>query len=188
MPRIPEITVKEALPEDQHPIFDAIAASRGRVGYPFSLLLNSPEVAGRVAHLGTYLRFESTLAPTDRELAIITAAREFDCAFEWAAHVRAARTAGVREEAIAAVDNDGSLAALTAEEALIVEYGRQLFRRHRIAEDTFQAAKARFGDQGVTDLTALMGYYGLLACALNAFEVQPAPEAPELSSIRHFRE
>jgi len=69
-----------------------------------------------------------------------------------------------------------------------VEYGRQLFRRHRIAEDTFQAAKARFGDQGVTDLTALMGYYGLLACALNAFEVQPAPEAPELSSIRHLRE
>ena len=188
MPRIPEITTKDALPEDKYPIFDAIAASRGRVGYPFSLLLNSPEVAGRVAHLGTYLRFESTLSPTDRELAIITAAREFDCAFEWAAHVRAARGAGVREEAIAAVDNDGGLVALTTEEALIVEYGRQLFRRHRIAEDTFQAAKARFGDQGVTELTALMGYYGLLACALNAFEVQPAPEAPQLSSIRHLRE
>ena len=188
MPRIPEITAKEALPEDKHPIFDAIAASRGRVGYPFSLLLNSPEVAGRVAHLGTYLRFESTLAPTDRELAIITAAREFDCAFEWGAHVRAARNAGVREEAIAVVDNDASLAALTSEEALIVEYGRQLFRRHRVTDVTFQAARAHFGDQGVTELTALMGYYGLLACALNAFEVQPAPEAPQLSSIRHLRE
>jgi hypothetical protein len=47
--------------------------------------------------------------------------------------------------------------ALTAEEALIVEYGRQLFRRHRVTDDTFQAARARFGDQGVTELTALMG-------------------------------
>ena len=180
MPRVPEITSKDALPEEKHPIFDAIAESRGRVGYPFSLLFNSPEVAGRVAHLGTYLRFESTLAPTDRELAIITAARESDCAFEWSAHVRAARTVGVREEAIAVVTNDGGLEALTAEEAMIVRYGRELLRQHRVSESTFEAARARLGDQGIIELTALMGYYTLLACALNAFAV-PAPESgPQL--------
>ena len=42
------------------------------------------------------------------------------------------------------------------------------------------AAKAIFGEQGVTELTATMGYYGMLACALNAFEVEPAPDAPSL--------
>jgi 4-carboxymuconolactone decarboxylase len=180
MPRLPEITVKDALPDDKHPIFDAIAASRGRVGYPFSLLLNSPEVAGRVAHLGTYLRFESALPAPDRELAIITAAREFDCAFEWSAHVRGAERAGVRQEAISAVANDGDLDALTADEALVVRYGRELFRKHRVSDETFESARARFGDQGITELTGLMGYYALLACCLNAFEVQPGPDAVPL--------
>jgi 4-carboxymuconolactone decarboxylase len=37
-----------------------------------------------------------------------------------------------------------------------------------------------FGEKGVTELTATMGYYGMLACALNAFEVEPAPDAPRL--------
>jgi 4-carboxymuconolactone decarboxylase len=177
MPRLPEITQKDALPADKHHIFDAIAESRGRVGYPFSLMLHSPEVAGRVAHLGTYLRFESVLPAPDRELAIITAAREFDCAFEFSAHARGAERAGVREVAIQTVANDGDLDALSPEETVVVRYGRELFRQHRISQETFDAARARFGDQGVTELTALMGYYALLACGLNAFEVQPGPDA-----------
>lgn len=180
MPRLPEITEKDALSEDKRPIFDAIAESRGRVGYPFSLLLNSPEVAGRVAHLGTYLRFESTLPAPDRELAIITAAREFDCAFEFSAHARGAQRAGVREEAVQTVASDGSLDALSPEEAVVVRYGRELFRQHRVSQGTFDEARARFGGQGITELTALMGYYALLACSLNAFEVQPGPDAVPL--------
>jgi 4-carboxymuconolactone decarboxylase len=180
MPRLPEITERDALPPEKQPIFDAIAESRGRVGYPFSLLLNSPEVAGRVAHLGTYLRFESTLPAPDRELAIITAAREFDCAFEFSAHARGAQRAGVRDEAIQTVANDGDLEALTPDEAIVVQYGRELFRQHRVSQPTFDQARARFGDQGVTELTSVMGYYALLACSLNAFEVQPGPDAMPL--------
>ena len=69
---------------------------------------------------------------------------------------------------------------LTPDEALIVRYGRELFRDHRISDETFVAARQRFGDQGITELTATMGYYGMLACALNAFEVEPAPGTPRL--------
>lgn len=78
------------------------------------------------------------------------------------------------------VANRGSLDSLTEDEALIVSYGRELFRDHRISDATFDAAKAKFGDQGVTELTATMGYYGMLACALNAFQVEPPPDAPKL--------
>ena len=86
MARIRQITAKDEVPADKHDIFDSIATSRGRVSGPFSVLLNSPEVAGRAAHLGAYIRFESTLSPADRELAIITTSREFDCGYEWSAH------------------------------------------------------------------------------------------------------
>ena len=180
MPRITQITDRSQVDADNHHIFDAIATSRGRVSGPFSVLLNSPEVAGRAAHLGAYIRFESTLTPSQRELAIITTAREFDCAFEWAAHATLARDAGVREEAIETIANGDDLGELTDDEALIVGYGREILRNHRVSDDTFAAAKAKFGEQGITELTATFGYYGMLACALNAFEVQPSPDLPQL--------
>ena len=74
----------------------------------------------------------------------------------------------------------GPLDALTDDEAVIVSYARELFRSKRVSDATFEAAKARLGDQGVTELTATMGYYGMLACALNAFQVEPAAGAPRL--------
>lgn len=180
MARITQITERNQVDADKQHIFDGIASSRGRVSGPFSVLLNSPEIAGRAAHLGSYIRFESTLTPAQRELAIITTAREFDCAYEWAAHATLARGAGVRESAIESIANGGDLGELTDDEALIVGYGREILREHRVSEGTFTAAKAQFGEQGVTELTATFGYYSMLACALNAFEVQPSSDMPQL--------
>ena len=180
MSRIRQITSKEEVSPENHDIFDAIAASRGRISGPFSVLLNSPQVAGRAAHLGSYLRFESTLSDADRELAIITTSREMDCDYEWSAHAVLAKQAGVSEEAIQVVAERKGLDSLTDNEALIVRYGRELLKGNRVSSATFEAAKARFGDQGVTELTATMGYYGMLACALNAFEVEPPADALRL--------
>ena len=180
MPRLPEITDRDQLPEEARHNYDLITARRGRVSGPFAVLLNSPEVAGRLGHLGTYVRFESALSGVDRELAIIATAREFDCPYEWAAHVRLARQEGVREEAIQAVANRNPLDGLPDDEALIVRYCREMFREHRVSDSTFRAAQTRYGDRGVTDLTATMGYYGQIACVLNAFEITPAADAPQL--------
>lgn len=180
MPRVPEITSKDALPADKHAVFDAIAESRGRVGFPFSLLLNSPEAAGRVAHLGTFLRFESTLPAVERELAILTAAREADCEFEWAGHARLGLREGVRQEAIDIIANRRGLEGLTEQEALVIRYGRDLLRDNRVSDGLFKAAQARFDDQGIVELTVLYGYYRMIACALNAFEVKAPEGSPVL--------
>lgn len=180
MARIPQITSKEGIAPAQHHIFDAIAASRGRVGGPFSILLHSPDTAERTAHLGAYLRYESTLPKVSRELAIITTAREFDCDYEWSAHATIARQSGVSEATINAVANRGDVDALPADDALIIRFGRELHRNRQVSDDTFKAARNRFGAQGVVELTATMGYYALLAYTLNTFEVQPPPDTPRL--------
>jgi 4-carboxymuconolactone decarboxylase len=180
MTRIAEITARAQVSPDAAHIFDAIIASRGGILGPYPMLLHSPELAGRTAHLGSYVRFESTLSAVDRELAVITACREFDCDFAWSAHATMAREAGVREHAIEVVANRASLDSLTRDEAAIVAYGRELLRDKRVSEATFDAARARLGDQGVLELTATIGYYGMLACVLNAFEVTPPPDTPRL--------
>jgi 4-carboxymuconolactone decarboxylase len=172
MPRIPAVT-REDLPPDKRSIYDVIGESRGRVSGPFPVLLNSPEVASRIASLGHYIRYESTLKPMIRELAILTVAREFDCQYAWTSHDALARQAGVRDEAMTALRDRKAPQGLTEEEADIVRYGQELVRNRRVSDATFQAVLKRLGEQGITELTATMGYYTMLGFALNAFDVQP---------------
>ena len=184
MPRVDPITDREALNAEGREAYDAVVERRGgRVAGPFGVMLHSPQVAARSARLGDYLRFDCVLERADRELAIIAVAREFDAAVEWAGHVRLAREAGVREEAIEVVGSRSETAALSDAEAGIVRYVRELLGQKRVTDATFEAARMRLGERGVVDLTALIGYYALVACTLNAFELAPAADAPQLPDL-----
>jgi 4-carboxymuconolactone decarboxylase len=52
-----------------------------------------------------------------------------------------------------------------------VEYVRQLFRKNRVDQATFDALKNRYGVPWLVELTAVVGYYGMLAGVVNSFEV-----------------
>jgi 4-carboxymuconolactone decarboxylase len=177
MARIPTIDSRDQLRPEHRPAYDGIVQSRGSVQGPFTVLLHSPEVAGRIAHLGAHIRFESPLPAKEKELAVLTVAREMDCRFEWAAHVIESRKAGVREEAIRAIRDRRAPQGLTAEEAQVVAYVQQVLRAHRVDDATFQALRDRIGVSLVVELTATIGYYTLLACTINAFELAPEPGA-----------
>src|SRR5262249_12797787 len=61
MARLTPITSKDQVAPESHPVVDAITKSRGALQGPFSMFLHAPELAGRVAHLGAYVRFEGGL-------------------------------------------------------------------------------------------------------------------------------
>ena len=176
MPRIPEVLSRDDLPSESRHAFDEIEASRGRVQGPFAVLLNSPELARRIADAGAYVRFESTIPARVNELASLITAREFDCQYEWTAHQPQAEKVGIPNEVIAAIRDRKPPQGLPPDEALVVEYSLEVLRNHRVSEDTFNAALTVFGVQGLIDLTATIGYYSMLAAALNAFEVAPVGE------------
>lgn len=66
---------------------------------------------------------------------------------------------GVREEAIEALRHRRVPQGLTTEEAIVVRYGLELLRNHRISDEKYQAAVQLLGLQRVTDLTISFGYY-----------------------------
>jgi 4-carboxymuconolactone decarboxylase len=171
MARIATITKKEDLkPEDQK-IYDAIAQSRGVVGGPWLALLHSPEMAYRTMHLGSYVRFESSLDHKLIEFTALVAARELDCKHEWAAHVNHGQKAGISMDTIRAVYQKKGAETFSTEDAQIVSFVREMIHQHRVSEPTFQAIHARFGDKGMVELSATVGYYAMLACTLNTFDV-----------------
>ena len=179
MPRLPLITSKEQVPAKDHATYDSIVASRGAVQGPFVAFMHSPEVAGRVAHLGAYVRFEGSLDMRARVLAAMTVAREFEAVYVWGAQTGGARRQGVPETTITAIRENHSR-GIPAEDAQIVEFTRQLLRKHRVDEPLFKAMQSRLGNDELVQLTTAIGYYSLLCMTVNAAELDPAPGAEVL--------
>jgi 4-carboxymuconolactone decarboxylase len=143
------------------------------------MFLHSPEVAGRLAHLGAYVRFEGSLDMRVRVLAAMTAAREFEAVYVWGAQTGGARRLGVPEETITAIRENHSR-GIPPEDAEIVEFTRQLLRRHRVVESAFKKLQARLGNDALIQLTTAIGYYSMLAMTVNACELEAAPGAEVL--------
>lgn len=171
--RVPFLTDREAVPTEGRTHYDSIAASRGRIVPPYAVLLNSPELAGRAANLGAYVRFEGVLSDVDRERAILTTAREQECAFEWAAHVPIAEEAGVEAATIEQIEERAAPTAFAGNAGETVAFCRELVADKRLSTATYEPVHERLGDRGVVELVATVGYYSMIACVLNAFEVLP---------------
>jgi 4-carboxymuconolactone decarboxylase len=180
MARLTPITSKQQLAPKDHAIVDGIVASRGALQGPFTMFLHSPELAGRLAHLGAFVRFEGTLDMRVRVLAAMTVARELDAVYVWGAQTGQARKLGVPETTIAAV-RDKHTRGLPAEDAQIIEFTRTLLRQHRVDDATVEALRARLGDDGFIQLTGAIGYYSMLAMTVNACELEAAPGAEVLT-------
>jgi 4-carboxymuconolactone decarboxylase len=179
MPRLPLVTQKDQVPAKVHATFDSIVASRGAVQGPFVAFMHSPEVAGRVAHLGAYVRFEGSLDMRVRVLAAMVVAREYEAMYVWGAQTGGARRLGVPDSTITAIRENHSR-GIPADDAQIVDFTRALLRRHRIDDAMASAMRARFGDDEFIQLTGAIGYYAMLSMTVNACELEPAEGAEVL--------
>ena len=181
MARLPLITSKDQVAEKDRPIVDSIVASRGALQGPFTMFLHCPELAGRLAHLGAFVRFEGSLDMRVRVLAAMTVAREFEALYVWGAQAGSARRQNVAESTITAIRENHSR-GVPPEDAQIIDATRQLLRRHRLDDATATALRNRFDDDGFIQLTGAIGYYSMLAITVNACELEPAPGAEVLSA------
>ena len=172
MSRLPVIDREALTPEDQA-VWDRIAAVRTGVRGPFGVLMHVPALAGRVAALEDYFRFDAALPPIDRELVIMATAREMGARYPWARHEARGREVGTRTEAIEAVRADGKLEQLTAHERLLVEIVRSLLRTHTLSDALYTQALAELGRRQLIETVALIGHYSLIGLTVNAFDVAP---------------
>jgi 4-carboxymuconolactone decarboxylase len=179
MARLTPITGKDQVAPEAHRIVDGILESRGALQGPFTMFLHAPELAGRVAHLGAYVRFEGGLDMRVRVLAAMTVARELDAVYVWGAQTGSARRQGVPEATIAAI-REGHARGVPADDARIIEFTRRLIRDHRVDDASVAALRQRFGDRGLIELTGTIGYYAMLAMTVNACELEAGPGAEVL--------
>jgi 4-carboxymuconolactone decarboxylase len=145
----------------------AANASASSLGSPFNVFLRSPELGEHLQRTGSYIRFKSVLGPKLTELAILVTARHWTAQYEWHAHHRLALQAGLSPEIAQAIAQGQQPTGMSQDEALVYQFCTELHENKKVSDRAFEAVKQRFGEQGVMDLTAVNGYYVLVAMVLN---------------------
>jgi hypothetical protein len=65
--------------------------------------------------------------------------------------------------------------------ALIIRFGRELLESPQVSDDTCNAVRARYGEQGLLELTAVMSVYTMNANILRVMDHQAAADARHLT-------
>jgi 4-carboxymuconolactone decarboxylase len=181
MPRLPIPSDTETFSEETRAVVRHILKTRKSMPPPSSYLTYAGQAGALLSDLVDHLRYHTSLTAAETELAICTAARAANADYIWSGHVRLGLQAGTREEALHAVDTHGPLDGLTADEALIIRFGRELLESPRVSDDTFNAVRARYGEKGLLELTAVMSVYMMNAAILRVIDHPAAADARHLT-------
>ena len=183
--RFKPIPQAEMTPE-QMAMVEAITAGprAGSLRGPFKALLRSPDLGNRLQHVGAYIRFGSSIPTALNELAILLAGWKWNAQYEFYAHRQLGLAAGMRPAVADAIALGRRPDDMSEDEDLVWTFCTELLEDTQVSDGTYAAVAGRFGEQGVIDLTAALGYYSLVSMILNVDRVQlPPGEEPPLKPL-----
>lgn len=162
-------------------VYDMVLGKRGRLPGPFRIWLENPEFSEIAEEFGRRVRFGSGLSRRVVELATIIACRNARAQYAWHSHRNAAREAGIPEDVIVAI-RDGKTPQIEDEtEAAVYAFCHEVLENKSVSDATFHRIDSLIGRPALIDLMGLIGFYGVVAITLNAFNIPPAGGAePEL--------
>ena len=167
---------REDLDEEGKAAWDLVVGDGPRpLTGPAAVSMYSPKIAEAFHILNQYLRGGSVFEQRDYEVAILLAAREFDQAYEWAGHEAAARRVGVPEAVIDTIRYDREIGAMSHRDALMIRFGRALFREHAVSAELYAEVIDEFGQQGMVELATIMGDYLMVGLVLTAVDQHVPP-------------
>ncbi len=177
--RLPPVNPAE-LDDYGKQVYDKVVGldNPGPIYGPAAFSVHMPLVADGMDLINQYLRYESIIGRANIETAILVAAREFDQQYEWAAHEPLALGEGVPQSIIDVIKYDRTTAGLPAESSLIIRYGRELLREHRLSSETWAEAVSLFEQQGALEISAIMADYAMAAIILTAIDQHIPADRP----------
>jgi 4-carboxymuconolactone decarboxylase len=115
-------------------------------------------------------------------LAALITARLHDQQYDWTMTELAARRDGLSAAAIDVVRNNTPATSLSAKEAALIQFGRELLGPHNVTAETYARARATFGQQDLSDFVVnIMAPHTREDVILTVFDQQlPAGQPPLL--------
>ncbi|MFI7639336.1 carboxymuconolactone decarboxylase family protein [Nonomuraea sp. NPDC049400] len=180
-----------SLTAEQRAVYDEIAGGpraagpfrltdpERRLEGPFNAMLTAPGVGGPLQRLGAAIRYATDLPARWREIAILEVAVARRSDFEWYAHERVGRNAGLTEDELSALRSESDVATFDEAEQTVRAVCRALVLRRGLDDDLYARAEAALGRARLYELVVLAGYYDTLALSLATFRTPlPSGEPP----------
>ena len=184
--RFKPLKYDEMTPEQKIMIDHLLAGERGGARGPFNVLLRSPEVGDFAAEFGGAMRFRTAIPKDVSETIIIMTGRFWMAQYEWNAHKAAALRNGVKPEIVDAIANGKRPSGMPRDMEVAYNFIDELLTTHQVTDATFKAARDRYGDKGIVDMTGLSGWYCLVSMALNLDRYPLGPGVqPELKPLEN---
>jgi 4-carboxymuconolactone decarboxylase len=164
-------------------VYDTLPG-RGQDGVlrgPLAFAAYNPGVAQALFALHNAAVDEGTLDARTRELAILVACRETNYSLEWNAHEQLGLKSGLDARLIAVVHDNGALTGVSDKDAMVIRFGRQLYRDKKVDSPTFAKAVELLGKRGVMDMVAVMNTYAVSGFYAIAVDEHMPPGRPELT-------
>lgn len=164
----------------------ALTDGDGRLEGPFNALLLTAGLGACVQELGAAIRYRGSLPDRAREIAILELAVLRGCEFEWYAHERIGRRAGLNDGELAAVRTGRPAVTMSDAETTVRSIVRNLVVDRDIDDAAFAAAETQLGASTLMELIILVGYYDMLALSMRVWRTPlPVGASASLARTRH---
>ena len=177
-PRLAPIPETEWTDEVRELLAPAGRNAAGRPLHIFATLAHHPKLLKRWLVFGNHVLAKSSLAPRDRELAILRIGWLCRAEYEFGQHVLIARASGIGDAEIERVTAGPDAAGWTPGDAALLRAVDELHADSFISDATWQALGARYDVHQLLDLVFTVGQYQLVSMALNTLGVQLDPGVP----------
>ncbi len=188
--RMPPIPAEKLTPEQKKVIELVTAPPRGPIGStgPFIPLLRSPELMNRLQAVGGYLRFNSALPQKLVNMIALLTSRHYTQQYEWDGNYPLSLKSGLSADIANAIGDGRRPESIAAgHEELVYNFVTELLQNKSVSDLTYARLVGKFGEQGVVDATAIVGYYSTLAMIMNVARSpgQSDSKAPKLAPFPH---
>ncbi|WP_426958344.1 carboxymuconolactone decarboxylase family protein [Muricoccus radiodurans] len=178
-PRLRDIPESEMTDAQREAVREVTAGQRGRVPAPMRAWLASPELARRAQALGEFLRYQTSLGTRRSEMAILVTARIWSSQYEWFAHARIAREAGLEEEIIEAIRHGRRPSFTDNADRVVHDVARKVHLERHLDDASHAEAREVLGEKSLAELIGLLGYYTLVSMTLNVYEIGVPAGTPD---------
>lgn len=135
----------------------------------FLAIANHPPVVDAFRTLQSTLWHEIGLSPSERELIILSVAREHEAAYEWHHHVRVALNEGIKPDTIRALSKR-DFNPFDPDEVALIKYA-QAFVQEEIDDAIHDELAKHYDGETIAGIGLLAGFYSGTAQTMKAFDM-----------------
>ncbi len=156
---------------EQQEGFKVLMETRGKLPGPAKIYVHNAKLAKVLGPLGGHFRKGYSLSMREREIAVCIINAKFHTAYATGAHERAAKECGLPADKVEAILAGLPTSFDDQREQVIYEMGICLSESRWVSKGLYERAVEALGHVGITDVTALMGFYATVAMTLAFYDV-----------------